>query len=82
MTTTHTTRFGSTGIAYGPILWIGVLHVGALLAFVPGYFSWSALAVCLFLHWLTGSIGIWAGTTTTTPSRPRPGTASGGGSLT
>jgi fatty-acid desaturase len=58
MTTTHTTRSGSAGIAWGPVLWIGVLHAGALLAFVPGDFSWSALAVCLILHWLTGSIGI------------------------
>ena len=34
------------------------LHLGALLAFVPGYFSWSGLALCFFLHWLTGGIGI------------------------
>ncbi len=31
---------------------------GALLAFYPGFFSWSGLAVCLLLHWLTGGIGI------------------------
>ena len=54
----HTTRPGRTGIAWGPVLWIGGLHVGALLAFVPGYFTWQALAVCLLLHWLTGGIGI------------------------
>jgi stearoyl-CoA desaturase (delta-9 desaturase) len=58
MTTTRTTRRGWAGISWGPVPWIGGLHVGALLAFVPGYFSWPALAVCLFLHWLTGSIGI------------------------
>jgi stearoyl-CoA desaturase (delta-9 desaturase) len=40
------------------VLWIGALHVGALLAIVPAYFSWSGLLVCLFLHWLTGGIGI------------------------
>jgi fatty-acid desaturase len=34
------------------------LHLGALLAFVPAYFSWTALAVCVILHWLTGGIGI------------------------
>ena len=34
------------------------MHLGALLAFVPAYFSWSGLALCLFLHWLTGGIGI------------------------
>jgi stearoyl-CoA desaturase (delta-9 desaturase) len=32
--------------------------VGALLAFVPAFFSWKALAVCIFMHWLTGGIGI------------------------
>jgi len=40
------------------VIWIGALHVGALLAFVPAYFSWSALAVCVLLHWLTGGVGI------------------------
>ena len=45
-------------IAWPPLLWIGSLHLGALLAFVPAYFSWTAVGVCLFLHWLTGGIGI------------------------
>ncbi len=58
MTSTTTTRPESAGIAWGPLIWIGSLHLGALLAFVPAYFSWSALAVCLFLHWLTGCLGI------------------------
>ena len=48
----------ATRIAWPPLLWIGALHVGALLAFVPKFFSWQALAVCLFLHWLSGGIGI------------------------
>ena len=34
------------------------LHLGALLAFVPAWFSWSGLALCFLLHWLTGGIGI------------------------
>jgi len=34
------------------------MHVGALLMFVPAYFSWSGVAICLLLHWLTGGIGI------------------------
>jgi len=58
MTTTLTTRPASAGIAWGAILWVGGLHLGALLAFVPRYFSWSALAACVLLHWLTGGIGI------------------------
>jgi fatty-acid desaturase len=56
--TISTTRPESAGIAWGSSLWIGGLHAGALLAFVPGCFSWSALAVCLLLHWLTASLGI------------------------
>src|SRR4051812_28533675 len=58
MTTTNTDRPASSGVAWGPVLWIVVLHTGALLAFFPQYFSWTALGVCLVLHWLTGGIGI------------------------
>src|SRR4051794_40028215 len=57
-TTTTTHQPDSAGIAWPALLWIGALHVGALLALVPSYFSWSGLAVCLVLHWLTGGIGI------------------------
>ena len=45
-------------VSWASLIWIGAMHVGALLAFVPAYFSWSGLAMCLFLHWLTGGIGI------------------------
>jgi fatty-acid desaturase len=44
--------------AWGVLIWLGVLHVGALLALYPGFFSWSGVAVCFFLHWLTGGLGI------------------------
>ena len=36
-----------------------VVHALALLA--PWFFSWSALGVTIFLHWLLGSIGICLG---------------------
>jgi stearoyl-CoA desaturase (delta-9 desaturase) len=58
MTTTTTTQPESAGITWGPVLWVSALHLGALLAFVPAFFSWQALAVCIVLHWLTGGIGI------------------------
>jgi stearoyl-CoA desaturase (delta-9 desaturase) len=58
MTTTTAQPTSRNHIAWGPVLWILGLHVGALLAFVPAYFSWSALAVCVFLHWVTGGVGI------------------------
>jgi len=58
MTTTTTKSPLSTTIAWGPVLWILALHGGALLALNPQWFSWSALAVCVLLHWFTGGIGI------------------------
>ena len=44
--------------------WVSVcfftsVHAVALLA--PWFFSWSALGITLFLHWLFGSIGICLG---------------------
>ncbi|MEM7771819.1 MAG: fatty acid desaturase [Cyanobacteria bacterium P01_E01_bin.6] len=35
------------------------IHAVALLA--PWHFSWSALGITIFLHWLTGSLGICLG---------------------
>jgi len=37
------------------------MHAAALLAFLPSNFSWSAIALALFLHWLTGGLGITLG---------------------
>lgn len=41
------------------IAFFGTVHALALLA--PWFFSWSALGVAVFLHWLFGSIGICLG---------------------
>ncbi len=41
------------------VLFFAIVHGIALLA--PWFFSWSALGVALFLHWLLGSIGICLG---------------------
>lgn len=41
------------------VVFFGVFHALALLA--PWFFSWSALGVAIFLHWLFGSIGICLG---------------------
>lgn len=38
------------------LVWMVAMHAGCLAA--PFFFSWSALAVCVVLHWLTSSIGI------------------------
>ncbi|MDF5722412.1 MAG: fatty acid desaturase [Rhizonema sp. PD37] len=37
------------------------LHLGVLLVFLPTNFSWSAVGVALFLHWLTVGLGISLG---------------------
>ncbi len=58
MTTKKATRPASAGVAWPQFLVVGGLHLGALLAFVPAFFSWSGLGVCLLLHWMTGSLGI------------------------
>ncbi len=49
------------GIALKTIHWpvaigITLMHAGCLLA--PFYFSWTALAMVVFLYWFTGGIGI------------------------
>jgi fatty-acid desaturase len=58
MTAVATPRPGPRYIAWPPLIWIAGLHLGALLAFFPGFFSWPAVAICSFLMWLTGGIGI------------------------
>ncbi|QEH37948.1 Fatty acid desaturase [Aquisphaera giovannonii] len=56
--TTTTVQTQAPRTSWIPIIWIGALHVGAAFALLPSNFSWSAVAICLFLHWLTGGIGI------------------------
>ncbi len=41
------------------LIWLAVVHVGALTA--PFFFTWKALAICLFLCWFTGSVGVCMG---------------------
>ena len=38
------------------VVWMSGMHIGALAA--PFFFTWSALGITIFLHWLTCSIGI------------------------
>ncbi|WP_024546911.1 fatty acid desaturase [Picosynechococcus sp. NKBG15041c] len=42
------------------VFFFGTVHLLAL-GLAPFFFSWSAIGVCLFLHWLFGSIGICLG---------------------
>ena len=47
------------GLDWPVFLWIAGLHVAALAA--PFCFSWSGLAICLALYWVTGSLGVCLG---------------------
>lgn len=42
-------------------LFLIFIHIGCLAAFVPAFFSWEALGICLVMHWFTCSIGICLG---------------------
>lgn len=59
--TIETTYKGSQPLSWNwtSVAFVGTVHLLALLA--PWFFSWSALAVTLFLHWFFGSIGICLG---------------------
>ncbi|XFA71790.1 acyl-CoA desaturase [Thermosynechococcaceae cyanobacterium Okahandja] len=46
---------------WGVILFMSVVHLGALLAFVPGLFSVNALILCGVLYWVSGGLGITLG---------------------
>ncbi len=41
-----------TGVA------LGLIHIAALAVFLPGTFSWPAVAVCVALYYMTGAFGI------------------------
>lgn len=43
------------------IIFMAAVHAGVLLAFIPGTFSWAAVGVAVFLHWVTGGLGITLG---------------------
>ncbi|ESA38170.1 delta-9 desaturase [Leptolyngbya sp. Heron Island J] len=48
-----------TPLNWTTVTFFTLVHILALLA--PWYFSWQALGLTLFLHWLFGSIGICLG---------------------
>lgn len=48
-------------LKWSNILPLAGLHLGALLAFIPGNTNWNAVGVALFLYWVTGGLGITLG---------------------
>ncbi|MCG8448697.1 MAG: fatty acid desaturase, partial [Pirellulales bacterium] len=51
--------FAERGLNWPIVIWIGVVHVLALIA--PFYFSWPALIACIVLAFATGSFGVCMG---------------------
>ena len=47
--------------SWSVIIYFTLIHMVALLAFLPQFFSGSAIAVALVLYWITGGIGITLG---------------------
>ncbi len=41
--------------------YISGIHLVALLAFLPNFFSWSAVGVALIMHWVTAGLGVTLG---------------------
>jgi len=54
---TQTGRYAS--LEWGTLGWVAIIHLGLLAA--PFYFTWTGLATCIFLGWLSGCIGICLG---------------------
>ncbi len=43
------------------ILFIAFVHISAMFALLPNNFSWAAVGLAVFLHWVTGGLGITLG---------------------
>jgi fatty-acid desaturase len=52
-------RRGWADLDWPAVLWIGGIHLAALAA--PFTFTWSGLAICLALYWVTGGLGVCLG---------------------
>jgi len=48
-------------LEWSVILFIAAVHLVALLALLPSNFSWAAVGLLIFLHWVTGGLGITMG---------------------
>ncbi|MEB3336339.1 MAG: fatty acid desaturase [Leptolyngbyaceae bacterium] len=48
-------------VSWHIITFMAIIHLGALFAFLPSTFSWNAVLLALFLHWVTGCLGITLG---------------------
>ncbi len=51
----------NSSIKWVVLLYVISIHIGALFVIVPSNFRWSAVGLMLFLHWITGGLGITLG---------------------
>ena len=49
------------GVDWVNAIWIGFVHLGALVALHPYFFSWKGFGLAVALYWVTGSLGICLG---------------------
>ena len=55
----HVDRRWTRGLEWPAVLWIGVLHLGALTA--PLCFTWQGVLLALVLSWISGGLGVCLG---------------------
>jgi len=48
-------------IDWATTLFLAGVHIAALFALLPSNFSWAAVGLAIFLHWVTGGLGITLG---------------------
>ena len=56
---THEKKAAWFDLDWPSVIWIGGIHLMALAA--PFYFTWSGLAICAVLCWVTGGLGVCLG---------------------
>jgi stearoyl-CoA desaturase (delta-9 desaturase) len=59
--TTATSNQNNLPLDWGTIIYMLLIHGVALLAFLPGLFSWQAIGLMLLFHWITAALGITLG---------------------
>ncbi len=47
------------GVCWGNVVWMAVMHTGAIAAF--WHFTWQAFVVFIFLHWVSACLGVTLG---------------------
>jgi sn-1 stearoyl-lipid 9-desaturase len=57
----QTSQASPLRLNWAVILFLAIVHIGALFAFLPSNFSWAAVGLAILFHWITGGLGITLG---------------------